>query len=83
MSNCEITTNPITVVVTKVGRAKTIQVKRAQTKRHPQYGKVMRPFTVFQVHDQDSLAKLGDVVRIRQCRPHSKTKSWELVEVVR
>jgi small subunit ribosomal protein S17 len=72
----------ITGVVTKDSRDKTIQVQVETTKRHDLYQKVIRRSTCFQVHDENNLAKIGNVVRIRQSRPYSKTKSWELVDIV-
>lgn len=51
--------------------------------KHPKYGKFVRGRTVLQVHDENNVSKKGDLVEVRECRPISKTKSWELVRVVR
>lgn len=51
--------------------------------KHPKYGKFVRGRTVLQVHDEQNVSKKGDLVEVRECRPISKTKSWELVRVVR
>lgn len=68
--------------VTSDKRERTVTVRVEWSKRHPVYGKVMRKHTVCHVHDQDNTAKLGDLVEIKQIRPISKTKTWELVRVV-
>jgi len=61
---------------------KTISVVIFRTVRHPKYGKYMKRSSVFKAHDEKSQAKVGDVVRIRETRPLSKTKRWMLVEIV-
>jgi small subunit ribosomal protein S17 len=50
--------------------------------RHPLYGKYIRRSTKLHIHDENNECKQGDTVTIRQCRPISKTKSWQLLEVV-
>jgi len=42
----------------------------------------MKRSSIFKAHDEKEEAKVGDVVRIRETRPMSKTKRWKLVEVV-
>jgi small subunit ribosomal protein S17 len=61
---------------------KTIVVRVDTVKPHPRYKKVVRRSTKFHAHDEENVAKPGDVVRIVATRPLSKTKSWRLVEVV-
>ncbi len=61
---------------------KTIVVEVAVTKAHPRYKKVVRRTVKFHAHDERSEAKVGDVVRIVETRPLSKTKRWRLVEVL-
>ena len=51
--------------------------------KHPKYGKFVRGRTILQVHDENNVSKKGDLVEVRECRPISKTKSWEVVKVVR
>ncbi len=51
--------------------------------KHPKYGKFVRGRTILQVHDENNVSKKGDLVEVRECRPISKTKSWEVVRVVR
>jgi len=61
---------------------KTIVVRVERRFPHPQYKKVITQFSKFYAHDEKSEAKVGDRVRIQECRPLSKTKRWRLVEVV-
>tara|TARA_Y100000588_G_C14209064_1_gene905908 strand:- start:308 stop:565 length:258 start_codon:yes stop_codon:yes gene_type:complete len=61
---------------------KTIVVKVERRIRHPLYKKVVTRFKKFYAHDEQNIAKVGDAVRIQECRPLSKNKRWELVEVV-
>ena len=61
---------------------KTIVVKVQTIKAHTRYKKVIRRTQKFHAHDEQNRAKLGDVVRIVETRPLSKTKSWRLAEVV-
>ncbi len=50
--------------------------------KHPKYGKFVKGRTILQVHDENNESKKGDLVEVRECRPVSKTKSWELVRVI-
>jgi small subunit ribosomal protein S17 len=61
---------------------KTIVVEVAVVKAHPRYKKVVRRSVKFHAHDERSEAKVGDLVRIVETRPLSRTKRWRLVEVV-
>ena len=61
---------------------KTIVVKVEVVKAHLKYKKVVRRSVKFHAHDEASVAKVGDVVRIVETRPLSKTKHWRLAEVV-
>ena len=61
---------------------KTIVVKVDVIKSHPRYKKVVRRSVKFHAHDEQNSANVGDVVRIVETRPLSKTKHWKLVEVV-
>jgi small subunit ribosomal protein S17 len=62
--------------------AKTIVVRVQRRFPHPQFKKVVTQFNKFYAHDEKSQAKVGDRVRIQECRPLSKTKRWRLVEIV-
>ena len=61
---------------------KTIVVRVDVVKAHPKYKKVVRRSVKFHAHDETGQAKVGDVVRIVETRPLSKTKRWRLAEVL-
>jgi small subunit ribosomal protein S17 len=69
-------------VVVSSAMDKTIVVKVDVIKLHPRYKKVIRRSQKFHAHDEQNTAKVGDVVRIIETRPLSKTKNWRLAEVV-
>lgn len=62
--------------------AKTRVVEIARLVRHPKYKKFFRDRTTCYVHDEDNLSSEGDLVQIVESRPMSKTKRWNLVNVV-
>lgn len=61
---------------------KTITVRVERQVQHPLYKKYIRRSTKFHAHDENNECAAGDTVRIEECRPISKHKSWRLVEVV-
>ncbi len=61
---------------------KTITVAVDRKVKHPIYGKFVKKTTRFHAHDEKNECSIGDVVRIMETRPLSKTKRWRLVEVV-
>lgn len=63
--------------------AKTIVVEVIRRVPHPLYKRIVSKKKKFYAHDEKGVAKVGDVVRIVECRPLSKLKRWELKEVVR
>ena len=69
------------VVSTKM--QKTIVVEVEMRKAHAKYKRIVRSTKKFYAHDEQSSARLGDVVRIRETRPLSKLKRWALEEIVR
>jgi small subunit ribosomal protein S17 len=69
------------VVSTKM--EKTIVVEVSRRVPHPLYKRIIGKRKKFYAHDAEGKAKLGDVVRIVECRPLSKLKRWQLAEVVR
>jgi len=62
--------------------AKTVTVLLERQVPHPLYGKIVRRSTKVHAHDENGQCKEGDVVRIAECRPLSKTKNWRVIEVV-
>jgi small subunit ribosomal protein S17 len=69
-------------VVTSNKMTKTITVSVERKVKHPIYGKFVKKTTRFHAHDDKNECSVGDVVRIMETRPLSKTKRWRLVEVV-
>jgi|SRR4051794_33806395 len=69
-------------VVVSDAMDKTIVVKVEAIRSHPKYKKVIRRSTKFHAHDEQNSAHVGDVVRIVETRPLSKTKNWRLAEIV-
>ena len=61
---------------------KTISVLIYRLMKHPKYKKYIRRKSVFKAHDEQNEAKMGDIVKIYETRPVSKTKRWKLLEVV-
>ena len=68
------------VVSNKMQKTIVVSVKRRFP--HPQFKKVVTTFKKFYAHDEKGEAKIGDIVRIVETRPLSKTKRWRLVEIV-
>lgn len=61
---------------------KTVTVCVARRFRHPVYGKVVTTSKKYHVHDDKNEAKVGDSIRIVECRPLSRLKRWRMVEVL-
>lgn len=70
-------------VVTSDKMSKTITVSVERTIQHRLYKKGIKRTKKFKAHDEQNTCNVGDVVRIRETRPQSKTKRWTLVEVVK
>ena len=70
-------------VVSSAKMNKTITVLVERQVKHPVYGKYVKRSKKVHVHDENSLAKEGDVVRVKQTRPLSKTKTWVLDSVIK
>jgi len=58
---------------------KTITVKVERRVMHPLYKKFIRRSKKYAAHDENNTFKIGDVVKIRECSPISKRKTWEIV----
>ncbi len=61
---------------------KTITVLVERRVQHPLYGKFMTRSSKVHAHDEANACGRGDLVRVEQCRPLSKTKSWRLIEII-
>ncbi len=68
------------VVSDKMNKTVTVLVERQV--KHALYGKYIRRSTKLHAHDEDNACNEGDVVRVTECRPLSKTKNWRVVEVI-
>ena len=76
-----MSTNPrqLTGVVVSNKADKTITVKIERKVKHPTYSKIMKRSTKVHAHDEENIAKIGDVVTVEECRPYSKSKTWKLL----
>lgn len=74
--------NTATGRVVSDARDKSISVMVERRVKHPVYGKYLRRSSKLHAHDEENEAKRGDLVRVRQSRPISKTKSWVLDAVL-
>jgi small subunit ribosomal protein S17 len=61
---------------------KTVAVKVERLIKHPVYGKYIRRTTKVLAHDESNECKSGDRVTISECRPVSKNKAWQIVDVI-
>ena len=68
------------VTSNKMDKTVTIVIERLV--KHALYGKYIRRSTKLHAHDADNSCKEGDIVRVTECRPLSKTKNWRVVEIV-
>jgi|TARA_B100000508_G_scaffold75230_1_gene58699 small subunit ribosomal protein S17 len=71
-----------TGVVTSDKMDKSIVIAVERKVKHPKYGKFIKKTAKFVAHDEKNDCNEGDTVRIRECRPLSKSKNWRLVEIV-
>ena len=62
---------------------KTVVVAVESHYKHPLYKKILKKIKKFKVHDPEGSCKLGDVVKVSEIRPVSKTKRWRVVKVIR
>lgn len=69
------------VISNKMNKTIVVQVERKV--KHPMYGKYVRRFSKMVAHDEENSCNIGDVVTIKQTRPLSKTKRWQLVQIVK
>ena len=72
-------TRQLTGVVISDKADKTITVKVERKVKHPTYSKIMKRSPKVHAHDEENMAKVGDVVTVQECRPYSKSKTWKLL----
>jgi len=70
-------------MVVSTAMQKTIVVEVSRRVPHPLYKRIIGKRKKFYAHDEEGRAKMGDVVRIIECRPLSKLKRWRLADIVR
>lgn len=75
--------NEKTGEVVSAGMQKTIVVQVTRRVAHPLYKRIVSKRKKFYAHDEEGKARVGDVVRIIECRPMSRLKRWTLGEIVR
>ncbi len=68
------------VISNKMNKTVTVQVEWKV--KHPKYGKFLTRSIKYHVHDSDNVCDEGDLVEIKETKPYSKTKKWELVEII-
>jgi len=61
---------------------KTVVVAIENRSPHPKYGKIVVNTQRYKVHDEENKCKVGDRVRIQETRPLSKTKRWQVTEIL-
>lgn len=69
------------VVSTKMAKTAVIQVERLL--EHPLYGKTIKRSKKYHAHDENGVCGEGDLVKVMETRPISKTKCWRVVEVLK
>ena len=69
-------------IVTSAKADKTLTVRIDSAKRHRRYQKIVRSTKSLHAHDESNDAREGDVVRVVECRPMSRSKRWRLVEIL-
>ena len=69
-------------VVVSDKQDKTVVVRVDVVKPHPKYGKMLRRSIRLHAHDEENNAKVGDIVRLVETRPLSRTKRWRVAEIV-
>jgi len=82
MSESNSVERVLTGTVVSAGRDKTIAVLVERKVRHPIYKKYIKRSTKVHAHDEKNECGLGDVVRVSESKPFSKTKNWALLEIV-
>jgi small subunit ribosomal protein S17 len=69
--------------VVSVKMQKTIVIEVSRRVPHPLYKRIIGKRKKFYAHDEEGRAKLGDIVRVIECRPLSKLKRWRLADIIR
>ena len=70
-----------TVTSDKMAKTRVVRVDRLV--QHPKYGKTMKMRSKFYAHDEKNASKAGDKVKIQACRPLSRLKRWQVVDILK
>lgn len=70
-------------IVISAKMAKTVVIRVDYLKPHPLYRKIIRKTKKFHAHDEENACHTGDLVRIEESRPLSRTKRWRVVEILK
>jgi small subunit ribosomal protein S17 len=70
----------LTGIVVSDKTEKTVVVKVERKVKHPLYGKIIRRSKKYHAHDEGNVFKEGETVRIEECAPLSKLKSWRVLD---
>ena len=69
------------VVSLSGNKSRTALIQRSV--KHKTLGKIIKKSSKISFHDEENISNLGDKVKIKECKPYSKSKSWKLVEVLK
>ena len=69
------------VVSLSGNKSRTALIQRSV--KHKTLGKIIKRSSKISFHDEENISNLGDKVKIKECKPYSKSKSWKLVEVLK
>lgn len=72
----------LTGKVTSDKTNKTVTVLVERRVKHPLYGKIISRSKKYHAHDESGQYAIGDTVVIQECRPLSKTKTWEVIKLI-
>lgn len=69
------------VVSDKMQKTRIVSIMRIT--KHPKYGRIIKKYNKYKVHDEKEIAKMDDIVRIQETRPLSKDKRFRILEVIK
>jgi len=69
------------VISDKMQKTRVVSIMRLA--KHPKYGRIVKKYNKYKVHDEANIAKAGDIVRIEETRPLSKDKRFRIQQVVK
>ena len=82
MSKIETNVRSVVGKVVSDKMQKTIVVMVERSIKHPKYGKIIKRRTKLHAHDENEACKIGNIVKVSESRPLSKTKCWVLEEII-